>query len=1018
MRKLLLLMLLCSGSLLATAQQVLKGTVKDSVSQQPVPGATVKVVGTNKGVVTNENGEFELTVPANAQIQISSIGFENVILKASFIRKNVIFMKMRSLELASTVVVGYGSQRRGTLTNSISTVNSSALSPEKNIVSDVGKALQGRVAGVFVANSSGTPGSTPNIQIRGTQSVNATAGGPLLVIDGLVVEGNTISLNSINPQDIENIEVLKDAASAAIYGARGSNGVIIITTKKGRMNSAPSFNVNAYTGYNNVPTNRRMLSTEEYRSAFNDARNNRISDIDNLLNNPGNLTPGQISQLNNEKNRLNGQLDALQLADRSTDWINAVKNKNAPVNNIQASMSGGGAKNNYYMSIGRYSEDAPIGTGTFERYTGKIDITQIVNDWLKLNGNINITQGATKNMSNNLVSAFNARPDTPKDPVYNPDGSLGYYVGYQQHPFGVLMDNKNKNKNIMYLGNLSADIKLFDGLQFRSAFNTTKYNTVSRNFYSPFSYLGYYSGGEQETNGYDNLSYTFDNYFTYNKRISKLGINATLGYTYYSNEFSSFGYEINGFPKIDGISGPAAGSSYGSSGMIPSLNTYNKEISDAYFLRTGFDWEGKYMLNASIRRDGSSKLLEDKRYSWFPSISGGWDISKENFLYNNGLFNQLKLRASYGISGNIRPVGYWDAQNLLIVGSYMGTSALKLNGIIGNPEIRWERTKQVDVGLDAALLNNRLSFTVDFYNKLTDGLVSRNEVSWIYGASAIPDNIGNIRNRGLDLEVAFSSKAGAAFTWKVSSNMNINRNIIISMKDSLTNYGTYTFGGPMSKSKVGQSVGSVLVYESLGVDPQTGDMIYNDRNKDGLWNTNDMITVPIAMPKFIGGTTISLGYKGFGLEALFSYVSGNKVYDYYEQTLRNYDLDYFGVMPNKFDIVNKRWRQPGDKTDVPRAITGAHGAGNSTDWNYRPSTQFVYDASYVRLRNLSVSYTVPKKLVAKLKMNSARFYVAAQNLFTISDYIGFDPEAASNSGIITSNLPNPRSTVLGLDLSF
>jgi len=1018
MRKSFLFILLCMSGVSVYAQQVLKGTVKDAVSHQPVPGATVKIIGSAKGATTNEKGEFELNVPANAKLQISSVGFENVIVAASIIQTGPVMMQVRAINLTDAVVVGYGTQQKGNVTNAISTLKSNALSPEKNIASDFGKALTGRVAGVFVASKDGSPGGTPNILIRGAQSVNASSTNPLIVIDGLIVEGNTISINNINPQDIESIEVLKDAASAAIYGARGSTGVIIVTTQKGKLNSRPVLNLNMYTGVNNVPTSRRMLNTAQYTSAFLDARNNRIGDIDAMLANPGSLTPGMISQLTNEKTTLQSQVNGLHMADRSIDWIDKVKNKNAPVNNIQASMSGGGDKNNYYMSLGRYSEAASIGTGNFERYTGRLDLTQQVTDWLKINGNINITQSVRKNISNPIVNAFNARPDTPEDPVLNPDGSLGYYVGQQQHPLGAMLDNNNKDKNSVYLGSLSADVKLWKGLSFKSAFNATKFNDFATTFYPATGYLGAFSKGSLKNTGVDNFSYNFDNYFSYVKKVSRLGINATLGYTFYNNQLSYFGYDLNGFPKIDGITGGGAAASYGSAFSIGSYNTSNKEVSDGYFLRTGFDWEGKYLLNASIRRDGSSKLNANNRYSWFPSISGGWDIARENFLAGNKLVNQLKIRSSYGISGNIRPLGYFDAQNLLIANSYVGNPSLMLSTTIGNPNIRWERTKQVDAGIDVILLNNRLTFTADYYNKTTDGLMSNNDVSWIYGANVIPDNIGSIRNHGFDLELGISSRPGAAFSWKVETNMNLNRNMLLSLKDSLTTYGAFVFGGPLTKAKVGQSLGSVQVYESLGVDPQTGDMLYKDQNKDGKWDNNDMITVPIALPKFTGGTNITLSYKNFTIDALFNYVVGNKVYDFYEQTLRNYNPDFYGVMPNKFDIINSRWKQKGDITDVPRAIVGPHGAGQTSDWNYRPSTQFVYDASYVRLRNLSVSYNIPATVLSKAKITRARLYASVQNVFTITKYIGFDPEAASNNGIVSSNMPNPRAAVIGIDLSF
>ncbi|WP_341836205.1 TonB-dependent receptor [Chitinophaga pollutisoli] len=1017
MKHVYLLFLACMLSMGAYAQQVIKGTVRDSLTKAPIPGATIRVVNGSGGVTANDKGEFELRVPANAQLRISSIGFESVLIPATAVMRPIMLTTAAQM-LQMPVVIGYGTRQRTAVTTSISSIDSRKLAPENNIVSDVGKALQGRIPGVFVASTSGAPGSTPNIQIRGVQSARAQDANPLIVIDGLVMEGPGISLSSINPQDIETIDVLKDAASAAIYGARGSSGVIIITTKKGKHGQKPYFSVNAYTGFNNVPTTRRMLNSSEYASAFNDSRNNRITDIDAQLANPGSLTPVQISQLQNERNRLSSQVADLKMADRSTDWIDRVKNHNAPLNNIQASMSGGGEKSTYYMSLGRYAETGAIGTGRFERYTAKIDVSQQVNNWLRLMGNINLTQSVSKDNSYPLVSAFNARPDTPEEPVRNADGSLGYYIGQQNHPLGEMMENRNKNRTQTWFGNLAAELKLHKNLQFRSAFAANKYNTFNRDYQSPLGYLGKFQNGYLKTGGSDNFNYNFDSYFTYTNRWNKLGLTGTAGYTFYSIENNGWGYDLNGFPRVDVITGGAAGSAYGSTGAIGSLNGNSLETSEAYFGRLSFDWDNKYMLGASLRTDGSSKLRKDNRYSWFPSVSAGWDLAQEGFMQDQKLFQFLKLRSSYGISGNIRAVANFATQHLMQATSNLGEPALRARDQVGNPNIRWEETKQFDAGIDIGMFNNRVTLTADYYNKSTTGLLSIRNIPWEFGAQSLPFNIGDIRNKGFDLELAVSSARNALVSWKVETNLNFNRNEIIALSDSVLSYGTFIFGGPQSQARVGQSVGSVQVYNSLGVDPNTGDMIYEDRNKDGKWDAKDYIFVPIALPKFTGGTTLSAGYKGVSVEALFSYVVGTKIYDYYEQSLRNYDLDWFGVMPNKFDVVNKRWRKPGDVTDVPRAVAGPHGAGKTADWNYRPSTQFIYDASYLRLRNLTVAYMLPKRLLDMATITRCKVYVAAQNLFTITKYIGFDPEAASNSGIVSSNLPNPRSMVLGVDLSF
>ncbi|MGE7775865.1 SusC/RagA family TonB-linked outer membrane protein [Chitinophaga sp. NPDC101104] len=1017
MKHVYLLSLACMLSAGAFAQQVIRGTVRDSLTRAPIPGATIKVVNGTGGVTANEKGEFELRVPANAKLQISSIGFEPVMLTAAAIVRPIMLVTS-AMELKSTVVVGYGTQQRRNVTTSISSIGAKDLQPQNNIVSDVGKALQGRIPGVTVVSSSGTPGGAPTIQIRGVQSASANSAAPLIVIDGLVVEGGAVALNSLNPQDVETIDVLKDAASAAIYGARGSTGVIIITTKKGRMGAKPSFSVNAYTGFNNVPTTRRMLTTDEYKSAFSDSRNNRIADIDRILANPVGLTPAQISRLGSEKTRLGSEVSGLNMADRSIDWIDRIKNKTAPVTNIQASMNGGGEKNSYYMSIARYSEQAAMGTGQYERYTGKIDVTQQVGNWLKLGGNINLSQGVNKNNSYPIVSAFNARPDTPEEPVRRPDGSLGYYVGQQQHPLGEMLENDNKRKQQTWFGNVFAEVKLHRTLQFRSQLAANKYNINSNDFQSPLGYLGYNNKGSLKVTGSDNFNYNVDNYLTYNNRWNDLGLTATAGQTFYSMESSNFGYELNGFPRVPGITGGQAAASYGSVFGIGSLNGNGKETSEAYFARLGFDYKDRYLLGASLRTDGSSKLARNNRYSWFPAVSAGWDISREQFMLSQKVVNHLKLRSSYGLSGNIRPLAQNGAEDLMQGTTYIGDAALKIRDLVGNPNVRWEQTKQFDAGIDAALFNNRVNLTVDYYNKTTDKLMSNRNIPWEFGATNIPYNVGSVRNQGFDMELSVASATGSAISWRVATNMNLNRNRVLSLADTMAQFGTFIFGGPQSTVKVGESVGSVLVYRSLGVDPATGDMIYDDLNKDGMINAKDYVNIPIALPKFTGGTTLSAGYKGVTVEALFYYVVGSKIYDFYEQTLRNYDLDWFGVMPNKFDIVNSRWRKPGDVTDVPRAVAGQHGQGNVTNWNSMASTQFIYNASYVRLRNLTVGYELPKSLLQRAHLTRAKVYASAQNLFTITKYIGFDPEAASNSGIVSSNVPNPRSMVLGVDLSF
>ena len=1002
-------------------QKIIQGVVLDEETGQPLSGISVQVKNAKIGAITDVSGRFILKIESQTApvvLVISSVGFaaKEMVLSASETTIPAVRLLKAVKANEEVVIVGYGLQSRNKVTSSISKINANLLVPEKNVVSDIGKALQGRIPGLFISSTEGTPNSSKTIQIRGVQSASASLSNPLIVLDGLIVDNNSFNINAINPQDVESVEVLKDAASAAIYGARGSTGVILITTKKGRLNSKASFNVNSYYGFNNVPTSRNVLGTQDYKAVFVESRQNRINDIELQLA-AGGLTPAQTAQLNTEKTTLTNAINNLSLANRSTDWIERIKNKNAVVNNLQVNMNGGGDKTQYYMSVGHYGEENAIGTGKFNRYTGRLDLTQTVNNWLKVGGNLAFNRNISKGYTFPLVAGLQTRPDTPDEPVLNSNGSYGYYVGFQQHPVGIMQDNNNTAKDNNLTANITVDLRFSKNLSFRSLLAGSKTDGNSYSYSPPVTYLGS-PNGRGSVRASEGFNYNLDNYFTYTGTANKLSTSTTLGHSFYSIEQRGYGYDLLGFSAAAGIYGPGAASSYGSAGSIPSINSFYKEFSESYFLRSNFDWDGKYLFGASIRTDGTSKLIGDNKYSWFPSVSAGWMISRENFFQNIDFINQLKLRASYGKTGNIRPVGLFDAQNLLVAGSYLNTPSLIVSGISGNDAIRWESTSQYDAGIDLTILKNRLSIIFDIYKKKTDGLLTSNFTPMSSGFSSKKDNIGAIQNTGYEVEVNYNSDKSRDFKWQVAANIGVNRNKILSLKDSVMSYGTFIFFGPQSQIRVGQPVGSVLVLNSQGVDSQTGDMMYEDVNKDGTINTKDNINVPIALPKFSGGVNINLNYKGFDLSGLFTFVYGNKIYDYYEQTMREYNTDFFGVMPNKFDIVTKRWLQPGEITDIPRAIVGVHGPQKTSNWNFQPSTQFIYDASYVRLRNLSLGYEIPNNLISKMKISKARVYLAAQNVFTSTKYIGFDPETASNSGIVSSNTPQARSMVFGIDFSF
>jgi len=553
-----------------------RGKVTD-FNGNPLPYVNVILKGTTVGTATDDNGMFSIDAKKGDVLVFSMIGYglKEVIIGDG--PMNVTLVVVASL-LDEVQVIGYGTQKRTKVTGAISTLNSAALSPEKNISSNIGKTLQGKIPGLFIASTDGTPNSQPNIQIRGVQSAIASMANPLLVVDGLIVENNTLSLNNINSQDIESVEILKDAASAAIYGARGSTGVIIITTKKGKINSKPTINVNSYYGFNNVQTNRNLLSTDEYKMAFTESRQNRIGDIDKKLIESG-LSPDEIFFLNVEKSTLNSEIKNLNLSDRSTNWLEKIKNKNAMQHNLMANMTGGNEKTQYYMSLGRYREDNTIGTGRFQRYSGRIDIYQKVTNWLKVGGNIAFTNNTSTDFTSPLVYALEARPDSPYELEYNPDGSYAYYVGQQYHPLGVMADHRNSIKQNNLTGVLTMEVTINKNLTFRSLFAGNKADGSSYNYNSPLSYIGRYIKGSAGVRNSEGFNYNSDNYFTYEGKLKKLTTTITLGQSFYSTEQRSYGYDLQNFPPSIAIYGTGAGWDYGTLNNKPYLNNFYYEYS-------------------------------------------------------------------------------------------------------------------------------------------------------------------------------------------------------------------------------------------------------------------------------------------------------------------------------------------------------------------------------------------------------------------------------------------------------
>lgn len=1006
-----------------TVGRTVSGVVKD-LNGNTLPGVSVVIKGTQNGVAADIDGHFEIVVDKQPEVKLvfSFVGMESKEVTVGNAAYLEVALKPVSEKLDEVIVVAYGTQLKRNVMGSIASVDD--FKPQESQIGNVMTGLQGRVSGLWVRKLSGDAGANPEFVIRGHQSSNLSAQ-PLIVMDGMIIDGQSnFNLNNIAPQDIESIEVLKDAASTAMYGSRGAMGVIQITTKKGNRNRKPVVNLSAYYGIASTPFNYRMLNTNEYAMVFREGRENRIADIHSQLAG-GDLSESQQTTLQNELTTWQDQMNSLNMGKQEVDWLDYVIPDKATKSDIHLSLNGGNDKTTYYFSVGRTTEENTIGKGDYSRLSTKLSLTNQTYKWLKLSADLSVTQSVKKGYTSSadVLRMAEIRPDTPKEPIYDENGNWDYYFGYQNHPVLALSDNNNKDKTINTTGNFGADINLIKGLVWTSRLAGTLSNREYNSFSGPKTYNGMDYDGYYNESGDKGYCITANSFLNYNVDIQKLNIAATLGYEFNENYSKSSLVEIGGFPDIPGLDSPANGSEYlWADWNIPS-NTHWRERSESYFFRANFAYDRKYLLGFSIRRDGTSKLAKQNRYSNFPAVSAGWVISDENFMEGLDIINLLKLRTSYGLTGSITNIAMADCYDRLSSDTYLGKPALSVAGTLGNSDLQWEKTNQVDIGIDLAMFQNRITLTAEWYYKYTSGMMNSEPLPVSTGGyTSRKINAGTIRNTGVDLAVNFQNKFAHDWSLTTSVNMNINRSKVVDLPVDNWAYSSSYYGGgntPRPRLKIGQSFGALEVYKALGLD-ERGDIIYEDVSGNGSIDPADKIIVDNISPKFTGGMNFGISWKDLSLFGQFSFTYGGKIYNLDEQLLRTTELGYDDVMKNKPDYILDRWTPENKNSRYPRNVVGAHGAQNETAWNDRPSTLYMFDASFLKLNKLTLSYNLPQKWIHKLFMTSCSVYLSGENLFTLKDseLNVPDPEAALTSGIAQKGIPSPRSYMFGIDLTF
>ena len=987
------------------------GKVVDESSNTTMPGVNIIVKNSNQSLSTDIDGKFKISnLSSESVLVFSFIGFKSYELKVSKSQNLTVKLASDSKSLEEVVVIGYGTQKKKDLTGAVGLVNTKTIDQLKPIKFE--QALQGTVSGVFVTAQSGAPGAGLDIRIRGIQS-NAD-NRPLYIVDG-----NISDPSILNPSDIESLTVLKDA-QAAIYGVQAANGVVIIKTKSGKRNSKTQFSYNSYTGLQETTKKLNLLNATEYALLLNESYANG----------------GQPIPYPNVSNLGNG-----------TDWQKEIFNL-APIYSHDINISAGSEKINYAVSGSHLFQDAIVGgsKSDFKRSTAALSLNADLSSKLKLQTSVNYSFINRVSLNENGLGSvlFNA-VNTPS--TIKPYDSNGIFSLVPSTPgFGIevinplaQIDNTYNDYNIKRIsGYLGLDYQLTKDLVFSSKIGFNTSNSEFKKFNKIVNYGGKVfdvARSSVEQNGINDNSYNLDLYFTYKKVIAeKHNFGATLGTSNtkeFGNGLFATGFDVpnNSWDFADiglalGISPARAVGSY----------AYDERLN-SYFLRLQYDYDGKYLISGILRRDSSTKFGPDFAVAYFPSMTAGWVVSEENFLKNSESINFMKFRGSYGILGNNKIpangyVGFLNGE-----GTYVFNNQLQFGtalGLIANPKLKWEEARKFDVGLDLKLFKNAIDITTDYfiesrYNLLVAGL----PVSGIVGANGPGGqppivNAGNIRNKGYEFAIGYNKKIGNKFSYNINYNITTIKNEVLQVgNNNIIQGGSFSIGQqPITRFQVGESIGyfyglqtdgifqnqaEVNAHPSqagLGSVASPGDIRFKDSNGDGVINFDDRTNVGSPLPDFTMGFNFNIKYGNLDFAA-YSYASiGNDMVRNYERSLS--DL-------NKLNYVLGRWTGEGTSNYVPRVTTSATTNNLFSDY-------FVEDASFFRIQNVQLGYTINRSFTDKVGISKLRLYSSVNNVYTFTKYRGFDPTASNGAaignGIDNGFYPTSRVFILGVNLNF
>ncbi len=958
-----------------TAQ--ISGKVTDPAGE-PLIGATISVKGAASGTVTDAEGNFRLNAPADAVLIFSYTGFapqEIAVAGRTYI--NMVLSEDIQL-LEQVIVVGYGVQKKKDLTTAVVSIDEKDIR-DRPMVS-AAEALQGKAAGVQVVQPSGKPGGDIAVRVRGATSVLA-GNEPLYVVDGVP----TTDIRGLNPADIESMSVLKDASSAAIYGARAANGVVLITTKRGKAGTQ-NVRLSAYTGFSDIRKTIQTLTTKQYRAL-----------IDEII--PGALDPA---------------------ATFFTDW-QAETFGYGKTQGVQLAFSGGTEKTKYMVSTNYLNTEGIAKPARFDRTSVRLNLDNQATNWLKIGTNINVLRSRTKDTPDNassgrggvIMAALNTPPFLR---TYKNDNSGQFdpnpFQPSWENPIAYMFGAEQEATDTRIFGNFTAEAAIFKGFSLKTNLGSD-FNGHEWNYYlDPFrTNFGRNQNGLGQADKSNSNIWLLENTANYRTSFGKNNLNFLAGNSVQKSRWSNSYISGNDFPSDVSVKTLNAANS-----ISASTNVQEWSLA-SFFGRFQYDFDSKYLLTATLRRDGSSKLAH--HWGTMPSVSAGWRISAEPFFPKNTSVDDLKIRAGWGKNGNQEGIPNYARYGL--VSYFRRAPANPLSGpgsfqaTYGNPDLKWETTVQSNIGLDLSMWNGRMVFTADAYLKKTDDVLLNVQLSNSLPISSIQTNAGAIENKGLDFNISTVNFTKKALSWRTDFNISFNKNVVTRLDFT----DVYYFGRIYSNNqdvaivKKGLPLGTFFGYISEGVDPETGDLKFKDVNENGIFDPGDRTKIGDGNPKFTFGLTNSFGWRRFDLNLFFQGSYGNDIFN-----ATRVDLEGMFDSKNQSIEVLRRWTPDNRNTDIPRAV----GGGNVD--NVRNSTRFVEDGSYLRLKSVTLSYHLNPARLKRLGISKLSVYTTGQNLLTLTNYSGFDPEvnafgqSATELGVDYGTYPQARTATVGVNLEF